>query len=398
MRVVILSHEYPPYTFGGVAYYTMELAEYLASKGFTIYVITGRSNKQHVDIENRDGIGIIRVKFLDFPIRSIWYSVASKNIIQKLADNADYVIFNSGSIGLLPMWLHKRNNKFISIIHSTIFSLISYFKYIKFGDKLRYTNSYEALYYTSFLLINRKLNKKELEISNNVISVARHIVDELTQIYPELSDEIRTKSYIVYGGVNYEYLSSIYELYKKPARNHERVIYAYVGRLYLAKGAHYALEAFKLIQDELDRETELWIFGKGPLERQMIIYAKKNSLNVRFLGFVSREKLMRLLAKHVSVLLFPSLYEGCPYTLLEANTLGIPVVTWDMPWSREFVAQGVNGYCAKLFSLEELADYSIKALFLPSRKIHEYAQKYNKKNTFSKLDLLLIRDSAVKEC
>ncbi|MEM4004839.1 MAG: glycosyltransferase, partial [Desulfurococcaceae archaeon] len=137
------------------------------------------------------------------------------------------------------------------------------------------------------------------------------------------------------------------------------------------------------------KEAELWIFGKGPLEKQLMFYAKKNNINAKFLGFIAREKLLKLLAKHVSTLLFPSLYEGCPYTVLEANALGIPVIAWDMPWSREFIIQGVNGYLAKPFSLEDLADYAVKTLSLNNEKIQKLGLKYDKKITFYKLESIL---------
>ncbi|MEM1646311.1 MAG: glycosyltransferase family 4 protein, partial [Ignisphaera sp.] len=202
--------------------------------------------------------------------------------------------------------------------------------------------------------------------------------------------EIRSKSHIVYGGIDYEHLSSIYRLYRKPVQNNGKIVYAYIGRLYLTKGAHYALKAFKLIQDELGKEAELWIFGKGPLEKQLMFYAKKNNINAKFLGFIAREKLLKLLAKHVSTLLFPSLYEGCPYTVLEANALGIPVIAWDMPWSREFIIQGVNGYLAKSFSLAEFANLAIKSLSLNHETIQKSGLKYDKKILFLKLKNLLV--------
>ncbi|MEM1510321.1 MAG: glycosyltransferase family 4 protein [Thermofilaceae archaeon] len=390
MRILILSHEYPPYTFGGVAHYTAELAEYLASRGLTVYVVAGRSSKQYLDFEFRKGIKVIRVKFPDVPIRSLWYSCASKNIVQKLAAQVEYTVFNAGSAGLLPIWLYKKVNNLISIIHGTTFSLISYFKYGKISEKLRYINLYDVSYYVSFLFVNMLLNERELKASNSIVAVARHIIDELTQIYPDLSEEIRSKSHIVYGGIDYEHLSSIYRLYRNPVQNNGKIVYAYIGRLYLTKGAHYALKAFKLIQDELGKEAELWIFGKGPLEKQLMFYAKKNNINAKFLGFIAREKLLKLLAKHVSTLLFPSLYEGCPYALLEANALGIPVIAWDMPWSREFIIQGVNGYLAKPFSLEDLADYAVKTLSLNNERIQKLGLKYDKRNTFSKLKCLIV--------
>ncbi|MEM2297741.1 MAG: glycosyltransferase family 4 protein [Ignisphaera sp.] len=391
MRVLILSHEYPPYVFGGVAYYTKELAEYLTSQGFIVNVVAGRSSKPYVELENN--VRITRVSFPNIPIRSFWYSLASRSTVLKLAESVDYIIFNAGSAGFLPIWLHRsiKGKRLIPVFHGTIHSLTSYLAYVELKDKLEHTDPFDILYYASFSVTNTVLNYLELKYSYYIVAVAQHVIRELAQIYPGLSQRIHFRSLVVHGGVDYDYFSRIYEHYRESADilKKDRIIYAYVGRLYLTKGAHYAIKAFELIQRELKEKTELWIFGKGPLEKHLARYAKRKNLKVKLCGLIPREKLIKLLAKHVSLLLFPSLYEGCPYTLIEANALGIPVITWDLPWSREFVIHGVNGYRIKSFSLEELAEYSIRALSLNSKEVHRYAIKYDKENAFSKIKQIL---------
>lgn len=392
-KIVILSHEYPPYVFGGTSYYVRELAEHLALRGFIVYVVAGRSNQLHVELRN--GVRIIRLNFPDVPLRSFWYSLKSKNIISKLTKIADYLIFNAGSAAFLPMWLRKimKNKRLISIFHGTTFSLLSYFKHVRLSDKMKYMSPLDALYYPSFLAIDIKLNRQELEVSDNIIAVAQHIIEELIQLYPELSKQITSKSHVVYGGIDYEDLSHTYKTYRESVNSRlEKVVYAFIGRLYLAKGVHYTIKAFKLIQEELGKNVELWIFGKGPLEGAMKKYAKRNNLNVRFFGFIPREKLLELLAKYVSVLLFPSLYEGCPYALLEANALGIPVVTWDLSWSKEFIVNGVNGYRATFDSILDLCRASIDVMRLAERGlvIKDLSLKFDKRKTFGKLVELIL--------
>ncbi|MEM3449759.1 MAG: glycosyltransferase family 4 protein [Nitrososphaerota archaeon] len=395
MKVLILGHEYPPYIFGGVAYYTKELAEYLASQGFIVNVVAGRSRKPFVELKNN--VRIARVSFPNIPIRSFWYSLASRSTVLKLAESADYIIFNAGSAGFLPIWLHRsiKGKRLIPIFHGTIHSLTSYLAYVEPKDKLEHTDPFDILYYMSFSTINTVLNHLELKYSHYIVAVAQHVIRELAQIYPGLSQKILTRSLIVHGGVDYDYFSHIYEYYRESADilKKDRIIYAYVGRLYLTKGAHYAIKAFELIQKELKEKTELWIFGKGPLEKHLARYSKRKNLNVKLYGLIPREKLIQLLTKHVSLLLFPSLYEGCPYILIESNAVGVPVIAWDLPWSREFVINNVNGYRTKPFSLEELAEYSIRALSLNSDEVHRYATKFDKKRHFSKIKKILTGDS-----
>ncbi|MEM1520186.1 MAG: glycosyltransferase family 4 protein [Candidatus Korarchaeum sp.] len=382
-----MSHEYPPYAFGGVAYYTKELAEYLSRRGYTIYIVAGRSKKY--SIETHGEIVIYRAYFPDIPVRSVWYSIFSRNIVLKLVKWADTIIFNSGSIGLLPNFLSRGRGRkeVISVFHGTVYSLISYYRYISLKNRLKYLNLFD-LFYHNMVPLYLYLGRQEVRVSDKVVAVAHHVIEELTSLFPELRRDF-SKLHTAYGGVDFKYLTRIYETHGLSGKRYEKPVYAYVGRLYTSKGVNYAVEAFRKVQ-ELLKGAELWIFGKGPLEGWVRGYARKHGLSVRTIGFVPRDALMKLLAARISVLLLPSLYEGCPYVLLEANALGIPVVAWDLPWSREFVLQGVNGYLAQPFSLESLAESAVRSLSLRgSERVREIASNYDKGRSFMNFERIL---------
>ena len=108
----------------------------------------------------------------------------------------------------------------------------------------------------------------------------------------------------------------------------EAFIFISVALLEEAKGLRYLFEAFKLLTEKVSGRFELRIAGKGSLEKFLKNYCQKLGLeqNVRFLGFMSREEIIaELQQSHIFVL--PSIIEAFGVALIEAMSVGLPVIT-----------------------------------------------------------------------
>jgi len=377
-----LGHEYPPYYFGGIGSYTKELAEYLSQHGFNVYVISGRATHKFT-IERYGQLNIIRTYFPDIPIRSIWYSIFSRDIILKLAEKSNVIISNANASDMITKYLHAKSfsRKLVTVFHNTIESVEVFFRFAPYSFG---TSSFDVrdLVYYALLPIYNELHKMDIEYSARLVTVAKHVRDELLSLYPSFKEKIENSN-IIYAGIDYKTIKRAY--LSSTTGDKDRPIYAFVGRLYMAKGVPYVLEVFKQITRDFDETAELWIFGEGPMRKYVLKYAKKHGLNIKLFGFVSRERMLKLLSKYVDVMLFPSLYEGCPIAVLEAFALGIPVVTWDLPWSQEFIIDGLVGFKVPYGDIHRFAERAIKALSLREEKrprIHEYASKFDKETLF----------------
>lgn len=128
-----------------------------------------------------------------------------------------------------------------------------------------------------------------------------------------------------------------------------RHIYLNVGRLSHQKNQKFLLDAFKLIS-EVDAEALLLIAGDGELRDELKAYAKAIGLGeeVKWLG--NRQDIPELLCA-ADAFLLPSLFEGFPYTLVEAQAAGLPCVTSDKVSHQcaltnlcEFAPLDVQGY------------------------------------------------------
>lgn len=103
----------------------------------------------------------------------------------------------------------------------------------------------------------------------------------------------------------------------------EHVNIAIVGRLEPVKGIEYAIRA--MTHAGMPPAVRLNIVGTGPLSSPLEALARQLGVadRVRFVGF--RRNVYDYIA-HADALLMPSLHEGLPYTVLEAMSLGTPVL------------------------------------------------------------------------
>lgn len=104
-------------------------------------------------------------------------------------------------------------------------------------------------------------------------------------------------------------------------------VFLHVGRMEAQKNHKFLLRMMKeLVGIEEDgKKPQLWLCGMGPLETVLKKQAEEEKITpyVRFLGV--REDIPELMMA-ADVFLFPSLFEGLPVTVVEAQAAGLPVV------------------------------------------------------------------------
>jgi len=107
----------------------------------------------------------------------------------------------------------------------------------------------------------------------------------------------------------------------------------FVGRLSKEKGIENIAGAAKLLP-----EYNFVVAGSGPDENML-----KGIANVKLAGFLTGKELTDLMGR-AKVLLLPSVcYENCPLSILEAHSMGVPVVTMNSGGMAELVKDGFTG-------------------------------------------------------
>lgn len=125
------------------------------------------------------------------------------------------------------------------------------------------------------------------------------------------------------------------------------------------KNGEMLLKAWRLVLSK-GPSARLFLIGKGLGEDGKVAqYVKQQGFeNVVFVGFIEKkEDLLRFLCQNVRVLVHPSLTEGMSLSILEAMSLGIPVVGGErsggVPWLLE---NGKAGLLVDVSSPKSLAD------------------------------------------
>ena len=113
--------------------------------------------------------------------------------------------------------------------------------------------------------------------------------------------------------------------------------YLFAGRLEKTKGVQNLISVFKE-----GKEGHLLITGDGSYRSKLEILAD-NSKYIHFLGFVNQSDFLTYY-RHALALLVPSIwYENCPYVILDAMMLGVPIIAHDIAGPGELVRNSGAG-------------------------------------------------------
>jgi len=136
--------------------------------------------------------------------------------------------------------------------------------------------------------------------------------------------------------------------YKEHADNY----YLFVGRLSEEKGLKTLIDAAFLV-----KTMKLKILGTGPLEKELVRYAKSKNMPgiVEFMGHVSRTDALEFLSKSSFAVVPSEWYENLPYSILEAFACRKPVIASRLGGIPALVADGVTGLMFEPSDAHDLA-------------------------------------------
>lgn len=125
-------------------------------------------------------------------------------------------------------------------------------------------------------------------------------------------------------GITEDFLSSY--IYTLRDRTEERLRVIYTGRLVAFKNVATAIHAVARAKDR-GCHLHFVVVGDGPLRKSLQALANELGLSteIEFRGSISQSKVIEEL-HHSDVYLFPSLREGGAWSLMEAMSVGLPVI------------------------------------------------------------------------
>lgn len=128
---------------------------------------------------------------------------------------------------------------------------------------------------------------------------------------------------------------------KMPKINEKENYILFVGRISKEKGVDILISAWEKILDK--QGNKLLIVGDGP-EKKLLEEQYNQHKDIEFLGKLDEDQVLTFM-KRAKYLVVPSIwYEGFPMTIIEAFSVGTPVIASNIGSLQEVVVHGQNGF------------------------------------------------------
>lgn len=116
--------------------------------------------------------------------------------------------------------------------------------------------------------------------------------------------------------------------------------FVYIGRLDNIKGINFLIDAWK----DIDTKIELKVIGDGELRENILKYINENNItNISVLGFMKREDAFKIIKSSKGIIIPSQCYENFPMTILEAFSMGVPVIGSEIGNIATIIKDGYNG-------------------------------------------------------
>lgn len=150
--------------------------------------------------------------------------------------------------------------------------------------------------------------------------------------------KLKNKSSVLYNVID---IDSLYQKMEKDKNQYDYDI-IYIGRLTYQKNPQRLMRVCEKVAQKMPN-VKIGIVGSGDLLEETMSLCSELKLqnNVKFIGFQSNPLKMLHDAK---AMIMTSRWEGTPMCVLEAMSLGVPIVSTPTDGICELVADGENGY------------------------------------------------------
>ncbi len=202
----------------------------------------------------------------------------------------------------------------------------------------------------------------------------------------EYKPNIRSKSYKLYNFIKEFGLS------KK--RGKEKY-FLFAGRLDREKGLYTLINTFKKLPGE-----KLLIAGDGHLRKEIEL---NKPTNVEIVGYKSGKELKELVGNSYFVILPSECYENNPMIIIEANSLGVPVIGSDLGGIPEIIKDGETGFLFEAKSENSLEKAVVKSAQMNEKSYSRFSsasykfamENFNKEKHYE--SLISIYEQALRE-
>jgi glycosyltransferase involved in cell wall biosynthesis len=331
--------------WGGMSLHCYHLSRELAKKGVQVTVFCA-ARKPSTTCE-ASGLEVRRLpgRFINTPPNFLWFQMENLRRLKRLVTDYDVVHSEQNSGTILAILRKKIDLPWVVSFHG---SWLSRLAIILNSHGSMTLGDYKT--YVFGLPVYKTLAKLELKFSDLKTVCSKALARELSSDYSMKLSEFR----VIGNGVDVNFIESIRKQHESSAKERQPTVF-FCGRLYKIKGIDYLLEAVTLLRRRYPN-IRLKIFGRGPARENIAKFIQSAGLrdNVMLEGYLPNPQLITELVQS-DLAVFPSLYEAQSIAMLEAMASRIPVVAFDLPFSREIMNHGETGLLARPRDARDLA-------------------------------------------
>lgn len=335
MKILIVSHEYPP-VGGGGANACINLAREYVAAGHKVTVLTvwyeGLENSECID-----GVNIIRVR--------------SK---RKYLDHCSFTeMFD---------YLLKAFAQINSIVKSERYNVCQVFFAIPSGPIGYYLKKrYDIPYVIRFGGGDIPGAQKRFKYIYKILTPFIKVIWRNAEYLVANSEELKRKALAFYAKRDVQIITNgVDENIFSPDeadKRRDRIELLFVSRLIEGKGLQYVIPKLNEVKAIVNKEIHLTIVGEGPYRNELekITLDSNADAIVSFCGFKKKEDLIPYY-QNADVFILPSLSEGMPNVVLEAMASGLPVVMTPCGGSKELIDDNgfivdIKDFCTPIIQL-----------------------------------------------
>ena len=138
---------------------------------------------------------------------------------------------------------------------------------------------------------------------------------------------------------------------------------------------------------------KLIVCGTGSMEDWCKSFIRENDVNIEMRGFVPNDEALKIIANSKALILPTQWYEGFPMSIVEAFSVGTPVICSDLGNAGSINIEGVTGYKFKVDDIQDLISKVEKDKNLFSKTFKYYLKMYTEETNYQTLQTVYKRIS-----
>lgn len=163
---------------------------------------------------------------------------------------------------------------------------------------------------------------------------------------------------------------------KEKDENNGKFVFLLVARMLKDKGIVEFVQAAEIVRKS-NKNCEFRLLGFMDDKNRTAVTHKEMSKwieqgNIKYLGSTDT---VENFIKNADCVVLPSYREGTPRSLLEAASMGKPLITTDTPGCRNVLIENENGYFCKVKDADDLAQKMIKMIEISRDEIQKMGER-----------------------